>query len=45
MTQITDGGGKETENECIEVVRIPVKGSKKWMLDNDLDLPPGLKFC
>ncbi len=42
--RIGDGGGSIEENECIELVWIPVKTSRKWVLETD-DIPPGLKFA
>ena len=39
-----DGGGSIEENECIELIWIPVKTSRKFVLEND-DIPPGLKFA
>ena len=42
--KIGDGGGSIEENECIELVWIPVKTSRKFVLETD-DIPPGLKFA
>ena len=42
--RIGDGGGSIEENELIELVWVPVKESRKFVLEND-DIPSGLKFA
>jgi len=42
--RVGDGGGCAEENELIELVWIPVKESRKFVLESE-DIPPGLKFA
>ena len=42
--RIGDGGGSAEENELIELVWIPVKESRKFVMESD-DVPPGMKFA
>ncbi|CAH1791630.1 unnamed protein product [Owenia fusiformis] len=43
--KVSQGGGLVAEGELIDVVEIPVKDGKQWILDESINKPTGLMFA